>query len=429
VSVVELTIPGDKSVTHRALMLAAVADGESRLEGCLVSLDTGSTASCLRALGVPVPDLEGGPLRIRGLGLRGLSDPATALDCGNSGTTARLLLGLLAGAGVRAELTGDASLRDRPMRRVTRPLEAMGARFTELDRSDCLPIRIEAGTSGPIAYDSPQASAQVKSALLFAALTSGVTADVSEAWLSRDHSERMLRAMGARCESFRREDGRAAVRLEPSASLRPLDIRIPGDISSSAFLLARGLLGARTGVRVRGVGINPARTGFLRVVERMGAEVAVENERDVGGEPVADLVARPSALCGTTIGAAEIPGLIDEVPVLAVLAALASGETRIEGAAELRVKESDRLTTLAVNLRAVGAAAEELPDGLVIEGGASRLHGRVATHGDHRIAMAFGVLAGLPGNDIEIDDPAVTAVSFPGFADALATIADAETSP
>jgi len=251
---------------------------------------------------------------------------------------------------------------------------------------------------------------------------SGVSARLSEAWLSRDHSERMLRAMGVACESYLREDGRAGVALWPPPSLAPLDIRVPGDFSSAAFLLARGLLGGRAAVRVRGVGVNPTRTGLLAVLARMGGTVTVEAERDVAGEPVADLVAAPGGLRGTTVRAEEIPGLIDEVPVIAALAARASGETRIEGAAELRVKESDRLAALAVNLRAIGVEAEELPDGLVIEGSDRPLRGRVEAHGDHRIAMAFGVLADLPGNNIAIDTPEVAAVSFPGFPDALARI-------
>jgi len=429
VSLVTLGVPGDKSITHRALMLAGIADGESRLEGCLVSLDTSSTAECLRALGVRIPTLGPGIVSVPGRGLHGLHTPPSALDCGNSGTTARLLLGLLAGARVGAVLTGDASLRGRPMRRVTRPLEAAGARFAEVERSGHLPIRIDAGTSQPIEFDAPQASAQVKSALLFAAVSSGVSARLSEAWLSRDHSERMLRAMGATCESYLREDGRATVALCPPASLAPLDIRVPGDISSAAFLLARGLLDGRTTVRVRDVGVNPTRTGFLAVVARMGGVVSIEAERDVAGEPVADLVAVPGGLRGTRVRAEEIPGLIDEVPVLAILAALASGETRIEGAAELRVKESDRLAAIALNLRAVGGRVEELPDGLVIVGCDRPLRGRVEAHGDHRIAMAFGVLADVPGNDIEIDHPEVAAVSFPGFPDALARIRAATGSP
>jgi 3-phosphoshikimate 1-carboxyvinyltransferase len=396
-------------------MLSVIASGESRLEGCLVSLDTRSTAACLRALGGRLPVLERGTVRVTGIGLGGLRDPRSALDCGNSGTTARLLLGLLAGCGVRAELTGDESLRGRPMRRVTRPLEAAGARFAELERPDHLPIRIEGGTSGPISYDAPQASAQVKSALLFAALTSGAAARVSEPWLSRDHSERMLRAMGARCESLRQADGRAVVILQPPDTLERLDIRIPGDFSSAAFLLARGLLDPRTAVRVRAVGVNPTRTGFLEVVRRMGGRLETDGQPDAAGEPVADLTAVPGTLRGTTVRADEIPGLIDEVPVIAVLAAVADGETRIEGAAELRVKESDRLAALAGNLRAVGVRAQELPDGLVVTGGDGPLRGRVRTHGDHRIAMAFGVLAALPGNDIEIDRREVAAVSFPDF--------------
>lgn len=412
---VEVRVPGDKSITHRALILAAIAGGESRVAGALVSLDTRSTAGCLRKLGVPIPDFGRGPFAIRGLGLGGLQQPDGILDCGNSGTTARLLLGLLAGSGIRAELTGDESLRRRPMRRVTAPLSAAGAHFRELGEPDHLPIRIEGGRLRPITFAAPQASAQVKSALLLAALMAGETARLSEPRLSRDHTERMLRAMGVPCVSTRDAAGRPATTLEPVTALEPLDLAIPGDPSSAAFLLARPMMDPGVAVRIPAVGINPTRTGFLDVARRMGAAITAVETREEGGEPVADLIAEYSELSGTVVQGAEIPRLIDEVPIIAALAATARGETRIEGAGEVRFKESDRLAVMAENLRAVGGKAEELPDGLVVQGSDAPLRGTVRTLGDHRIAMAFGVLGAKPGNDIRIDRPDVADVSFPGF--------------
>ncbi|HET9982652.1 MAG TPA: 3-phosphoshikimate 1-carboxyvinyltransferase [Longimicrobiales bacterium] len=415
----ELEVPGDKSITHRALMLAALADGESRLSGALPAEDPRSTAAVLRALGGAVPDLppDGGEIRVAGRGLHGLAASSRVLDCGNSGTTARLMLGILAGYPFEAELTGDASLRSRPMRRVTEPLSAMGASFVERGEPDRLPIRIRGGSLRPLAYESAKASAQVKSAILLAGLVGDTDVEVREPLLSRDHTERMLRAMGAAVLSDRL-DGRHVARLTPVERLEPLDLRIPGDFSSAAFVAAMALLGGRS-VHVRGVGMNPGRTGLLAVLRRMGAGLVVDNAADRSGEPVADLHAGPTPLRATSVGADEIPALVDEVPIIAVLAARADGETRITGAGELRVKESDRIAALVSNLRRLGVEAEELPDGLVVRGTDAPLAGPVRTHADHRIAMAFGVLGALPGNEIVVDDPDCVAVSFPGFWDVL----------
>jgi 3-phosphoshikimate 1-carboxyvinyltransferase len=415
----ELEVPGDKSITHRALMLAALADGESRLSGALPAEDPRSTAAVLRALGAAVPDLppDGGEIRVSGRGLHGLSAPSELLDCGNSGTTARLMLGILAGYPFEAELTGDASLRSRPMRRVTEPLSAMGASFVERGQPDRLPIRIRGGRLRPLTYESTKASAQVKSAILLAGLVGGAEVEVREPLLSRDHSERMLRAMGAAVRGERQGGGHVA-RLTPVERLEPLDLRIPGDFSSAAFVAAMALLGGRP-VHVKGVGMNPGRTGLLAVLQRMGADLVIDDETDRSGEPVADLHAGPAALRATSVGADEIPALIDEIPILAVLASRAEGETRITGAGELRVKESDRIAAIVSNLRRVGVEAEELTDGLVVRGTDAPLAGSVTTHADHRIAMAFGVLGALPGNAITVDDPECVAVSFPGFWDVL----------
>lgn len=405
-------VPGDKSITHRALILGSLASGRSRIAGALISLDTQSTAECLRRLGIDVPTLRAAGVTLPGRGLRGFLEPRVRLDCGNSGTTARLLLGALAGCPFACVLTGDASLRSRPMRRVTEPLAKAGARFEEMGEPDRLPIGMHGAMLRTIEHDSPRPSAQVKSALLLAAVTGGTSARVTEPARSRDHTERMLAAMGA----WVRTDGDnpVVVRLDRVDRLAPFDFTVPGDFSSAAFVLARSILGG-PGVRVANVGINPTRTGLLDVVARMGAGITVEDARSTAGEPVADLSTGPAGLRATTISGGDVVRAIDEIPILAVLAARADGETRITGAEELRLKESDRLAALASNLRAIGASAEETRDGLVIEGSDHPLAGRVTTHGDHRIAMAFGVLAGVPGNRIEIDDPGVADVSFPGF--------------
>lgn len=412
-------VPGDKSISHRALMFAALAQGDSTLRGLLTSADIQSTAAALRALGCDIPELRAdSPVHVRGVGLHGLRTPQAVIDCGNSGTTARLLLGILAGAGVVAELTGDASLRSRPMARVTEPLGRMGARFEFVGGAGLLPLRVQGGQLRAIEFESPHASAQVKSALLLAGLVGGVAVKVREPRLSRDHTERMLAAQGATVRPFE-EDGAAGVSLEPVPALRPLDLDVPGDFSSAAFLLALGLLRS-PGIRVAGVGLNPTRTGMLDVLERMGAPVEVSNARSEGGEPVGDLGAAPGPLTATTIEAAEVPALIDEIPMIAALAARAHGTTRIRGAAELRVKETDRIHALVQNLRALGVEVEEHADGLDVTGSAQPMSGTVRTFGDHRIAMAFGVLGTLQGNHIIVDDPECVQVSFPGFWEVIA---------
>jgi 3-phosphoshikimate 1-carboxyvinyltransferase len=416
-----IRVPGDKSISHRALMLAALADGRSRVGGLLGGGDVQSTARVLRALGCAVPPFTtaGETITIEGRGLRSLRAPQEPLDCGNSGTTARLMLGILAAHDFEATLTGDDSLRSRPMRRVTEPLARMGARVVACAEGGRLPLTVRGGALEAVAFDSPTSSAQVKSALLLAGLNAGVRVRVREPVLSRDHTERMLAARGVALQRF--EDGGAVVELEPAHRLEPLDATVPADFSSAAFLLALALLTGRE-VQLEAVGVNPTRTGMLDVLRRMRAEVRREHERDAGGEPVADLGAGGAELRGTTIDGAEMPRLIDEIPVLAVLAARAHGETRVGGAAELRVKESDRIRTIVDNLRAIGAAAEELDDGLVVQGSDAPLAGRVRTHGDHRIAMAFGLLRAA-GHDIEIDDPGAADVSFPGYWELIDAVA------
>jgi 3-phosphoshikimate 1-carboxyvinyltransferase len=425
---VDVAVPGDKSITHRALILAALADGESRLSGLLDAEDTRATAGALRALGVALSPGPLGETRVVGREVGGLEPPAGPLDCGNSGTTARLLLGALAGCPFEATMTGDDSLRRRPMRRVTDPLAAAGAEFHELAEPDRLPIRVRGGRPlRPIAWRSPQASAQVKSALLLAGVTGRTTVQVTEPVPSRDHTERMLRAMGARVRTGGDEAPEAdrggrpglpdlaghGIALQPPERLAPLELRVPGDISTAAFFLA---LGALVGpVRVRGVGLNPGRTGALRVMERMGAAVSVTVEAHVAGEPVGSVVVAPDTLRSASIVDHEVPSLLDEIPILAALAARADGETRFDGIGELRVKESDRVAALSDNLRRLGVATEVGADHLIIAGTTAPLVGWVDARGDHRVAMAFGVLGALQGNRIEVRGGDAVAVSFPAF--------------
>ena len=414
-----LRVPGDKSITHRLLILAALANGRTTIRGALTSLDARSSAACLRRLGAGVAPLRpGADVRVAGLGR--FHQPRATLDCGNSGTTARLLLGSLAGHQVAARLTGDASLRRRPMRRVTEPLERMGAAVSP-PGADRLPLEIRGGALAPLDWEMPVASAQLKGALLLAGVTGGVKVRVREpGGRSRDHTERLLREFGYTV----RDGSQGWVEFEPTGRLAPFEARVPGDASSAAFLLAAGLLRHTGPVEVTGVGLNPTRIGFLEVLRRMGARLEVRPDDEAMGEPVGTIEARPSELQGTEVAAAEIPGLIDEIPVLAALATRARGETVFRSVGELRVKESDRLALLARNLRTVGAVAEVSGDDLVVAGNhAAPPRGRVETAGDHRLAMAFGVLGTVGGAEVLVDDPACAGVSFPGYWDALARAA------
>ena len=408
--------PGDKSITHRVLLLAALGRGVSHVGGALTSLDARSSARVLRQLGAEISPLrEGDVLAIKGRGR--FRAPDRTLDCGNSGTTTRLLLGLLAGHRFRATLTGDASLRRRPMRRVTAPLTEMGARFEERG-GDGLPLTVRGGKLRPIRYAMPVSSAQVKSSLLLAGMVGEVSVELLEPnGRSRDHTERMLRALGF---AVGERDG--WIEFRPGGRVEPFDIQVPGDPSSAAFLVGASVLAEGGELRIAGVGVNPTRTGFLRVLQRMGVEVAVDASDTSFGEPVADLITRPASLRRTEVTAGEIPGLIDEIPMLAVLASRATGETVFRDVGELRVKESDRLGLIAGNIRAVGGKAEVRGDDLHVEGVESPPRGRVRTAADHRIAMAFAVLGTLPGARIAIDDMACAAVSFPRFPETLRRI-------
>lgn len=411
-----MRVPGDKSITHRVLLLAALARGTSRLGGLLTSLDARSTARVLRQLGAGVSPLRQGAATIV-TGRGSLLRPTEILNCGNSGTTTRLLLGLLSAHRFSATLTGDRSLRRRPMRRVTLPLSAMGARFTERN-GDGLPLTVEGARLSPLSYQLPVSSAQIKSALLLAGVAGEVEVALREPHgHSRDHTERLLRAFGYGV----RESG-DWINFSPTGRVEPFEIEVPGDPSSAAFLVGAATLAESGELRIARVGVNPTRIGFLEVLRRMGGQVQTESGATQFGEPVGDLLVRPAPLRGTEVAAREIPGLIDEIPLLAVLASRARGTTTFRQVGELRVKESDRLGLIAENLRAVGARAEVQGEDLVIEGNEAVPHGRVRTAADHRLAMAFAVLAALPGARVRIDDMACAAVSFPQFPETLRAI-------
>ena len=414
-----VTVPGDKSLTHRLLLLAGLAPGRSRLRGALTSLDARATAAVLRALGVVLSPLRAGR-EVQIVGRRRFRPPAATLDCRNSGTTARLGLGLLAAHPFSSRVTGDASLRRRPMRRVTEPLSRMGARFEPGD-ADQLPLLVRGGALGPLTWELPVSSAQIKGCLLFAGLAAGRPVSLREpSGRSRDHTERLLRSFGYSVV----EDPRGWIHFEPTGALVPFDLEVPGDPSSAAFLTGAALLAESGTLRIQAVGVNPTRTGFLRVLERMGARIVVEPADERSGEPVGDIVVEPGPLTSTEVAPNEIPGLIDEIPLLAVLASRAEGVTRFREVGELRVKESDRLGLLASNLRAVGANAAVEGEVLVVEGGTRPPVGRVRTEADHRLAMAFAVLGTVRGARVTVDNMACTAVSFPGFAGVLKGIGD-----
>ncbi len=423
-----IEVPGDKSISHRVLMLAPLAGGPSTATGILRSDDVRATAEAMRRLGASIRE-EGNETWITGQ-VRWKA-PEEEIDCGNSGTTARLLLGLLAGLGIHAVIRGDASLSRRPMERVVYPLQAMGARMRYLEQEGRLPVELEARCSGSLRslkHRPRMASAQVKSCILLAGLAGGTRVEVSEARATRDHTERLLGALGAAIAVDRSADGGAVVSLEPRtrpSELSSLRLRVPGDFSSAAFLLAAGWLGAGE-VQVLRVGLNPTRTGLLDVAREMGACFDLASEDVQAGEPTGSLRAVPSRLRAFDVDSGVLPRLVDEVPVLAVLAARASGVSRIRGAEELRLKESDRLAVLAGNLGRLGVRCRELADGLEIEGTDAPLAGRVRCAGDHRIAMAFGALGAAPGCRVSVDDASCVSISYPSFWQDLERISASE---
>ncbi len=403
-----MRVPGDKSVSHRALMLAAIAEGDSHIRGFLEGEDTRATAAVLSQLGVHIETPSAGERVVHGVGLHGLRGTAQALDCGNAGTGMRLLTGLLAGQAFDSTLVGDASLSKRPMRRVTEPLATMGAR---IDTHDGLPpLHVHGGQPlRGIEYELPVASAQVKSALLLAGLYAAGETEIIEPHPTRDYTERMLAAFGW---PITFAPGRA--RLAGDHVLHATDVDVPADFSSAAFFLVAASIVPGSELRLPAVGLNPRRTGLLHALRLMGADITIEHEREAGGEPVGDLLVRHAPLRGIELPQALVPDMIDEFPALFIAAAVADGRTLIRGAAELRVKESDRIATMAAGLRTLGATIEETPDGAIIHGG--RLGGgTVESHLDHRIAMSFAVAGLVATGPVRINDCSHVATSFPGF--------------
>jgi 3-phosphoshikimate 1-carboxyvinyltransferase len=423
-----VSVPGDKSISHRALMLSALAVGESRISGLLEGEDVLATAAAMRAMGADIIRDDDGTWHVHGVGVGGLQQPDQALDMGNSGTSTRLLMGLVASHPITVTFTGDASLSKRPMSRVTDPLGLTGADFTA-SPGGTLPLMVRGiSPAVPITYVLPVASAQVKSAILLAGLnTPGITR-VIEPVPTRDHSERMLAGFGATLSVETDADGARTISVHGEAELQPQDVIVPGDPSSAAFPVVAALLVPGSKIVVANVGLNETRAGLFKVLKAMGADIAFAQPRVVGGEPVADLIVTHSRLRGIETSHAIVPSMVDEFPVLFVAAALAEGRSIFRGLEELRVKESDRITTMAIGLRAIGAHVEELDDGLIIDGtGGAALHGNavIATKLDHRIAMSFVVAGLMCTNPVTIDDMGAVATSFPDFAALMAHLASA----
>lgn len=416
-------VPGDKSISHRALILGALAVGETRIAGLLASADVLATVAAVKALGAQAEQGENGDWRVYGRGVGGLAEPQGVLDMGNSGTAARLLIGVVATHPFTATFAGDKSLSVRPMERVMTPLRQMGAQFTTRS-GGCLPITITGAPSPvPIVYELPVASAQIKSAVLLAGLNTPGRTTVIEPQPTRDHTERMLGHFGAEVVIMEKPGapGAKEITLTGQPELTGAEVRVPGDISSAAFPLVAALLVPDSKVTLTGVGVNPLRSGLIETLREMGAAISIDNPRNEGGEPVADLTVVTSGLKGVTVSGARAPRMIDEYPILAVAAAYAQGVTRLEGLAELRVKESDRLDAIVRGLTAAGIEVEASDDALTVKGGGGPPPGgaRIEARLDHRIAMAFLVLGMVAEAPVEIDDATTIDTSFPGFADLM----------
>lgn len=423
-----VTVPGDKSISHRSLMLSALAVGESRVEGLLEGEDVLATAAAMRAMGADIRRDENGVWHINGVGVGGLLQPQTALDMGNSGTSTRLLMGLVASHGITATFIGDASLSKRPMARVTEPLSRMGASFTT-SPGDRLPLTMRGACPAvPLDYRLPVASAQVKSAILLAGLNAPGITRIVEPVPTRDHSERMLKGFGADLKVEVNADGTRIITLTGEAELRPQAITVPGDPSSAAFPIVAALITPGSEITVANVGMNPTRAGLFGILSAMGADLSFSNQREVGGEPVADITARYSRLSGIDVPPDVAPSMIDEFPVFFVAASFAHGTTRTSGLDELRVKESDRIALMARGLTQIGAQVQEVEDGLIIEGtGGAPLPGGksppvIAASLDHRIAMSFAVAGLATTGGLTVDDMRPVATSFPGFTALLQTL-------
>jgi 3-phosphoshikimate 1-carboxyvinyltransferase len=411
-------VPGDKSISHRAVLIGALAEGETRVHGFGRSGDTAATVAAMRALGVEIEDVAADELLVRGVGVRGLLPPAQPIDCGNAGTLMRLLAGILAGQSGRFELTGDESLRSRPMDRVAEPLARMGAR---VETANGLPPLVVEGSDSlrAIEYALPVASAQVKSAILLAGLNGDGRTIVVEPAPTRDHTELMLASAGARVRR-----GPTSVSVEPAGALELGDVTVPGDFSAAAPFVVAATLLPGSELTIHDLGLNPLRTGLLDVLERMGARLAVFNRRKLGGEWIGDLEVRSAELVGTEIGAEEVPRLVDELPLFALAAAFARGESRVRGAGELRVKETDRIETVTNGLRTLGVRVRASDDGFSVRGVPSRPRGgSMGSAGDHRIAM-LGAVAGLVSREgVVVGDAEAVAISFPGFFDLVEAVA------
>ena len=405
----EVSIPGDKSISHRAVMFGSLAEGTTEVTNFLQGADCLSTISCFRKLGIEIENTSQ-QILIHGKGLHGLTEPSDTLDTGNSGTTTRLISGILAGQRFTTVLNGDASIQTRPMKRIMTPLSMMGADITSLKGNDCAPLRICGGQLHGVSYTSPVASAQVKSCILLAGLYADAPTSVTEPVLSRNHTELMLAGFGAHVTS----SGTTAT-IEPEPDLNGMKIEVPGDISSAAYFLAAGLMIPNSEIMIKNVGINPTRDGILRVAKEMGGDITILNEKTSGGEPTCDLLVRSSSLKSVTIGGEIIPTLIDEIPMIAVMACFAEGITTIKDAQELKVKESNRIDTVVTNLKAMGAHIEATDDGMIIEGGYP-LHGAVIdSHLDHRIAMSFAIGALGADGETRIEGADCVKISYPEF--------------
>ena len=411
-----VSVPGDKSISHRGIMFGSIADGTTEIHNFLPGADCLATIRCFRTLGIEI-EQEGSTVIVHGKGLHGLSAPSHILDVGNSGTTTRLLSGILAGQPFESKLSGDESLNSRPMKRIIDPLTQMGADISSILHNGCAPLYIAPSRLHGIHYDSPVASAQVKSCILLAGLYADGETSVTEPGLSRNHTELMLKEFGADIRSVHNLDcSRTTAIIQPGRELHGQKLTVPGDISSAAYFIAAGLIVPDSEIRITNVGINPTRAGILKVCEDMGARIELSNERTEGGEKIADITVRTSRLHGTVIEGDIIPALIDEIPVIAVMAAVAEGTTVIRDAAELKVKETDRIETVTDNLKAMGCDVTPTEDGMIINGG--KLKGAsIHTLLDHRIAMAFSIAALAAEGRTRILDSKCVDVSYPAFYD------------
>jgi 3-phosphoshikimate 1-carboxyvinyltransferase len=409
----EVTIPGDKSISHRAIMFGSLAKGTTKITNFLLGEDCLSTIACFRKLGVQI-EVSEDEVVVYGKGIEGLKEAHEVLDVGNSGTTARLMMGILSGLPFHSVIIGDESIGKRPMKRVTKPLKMMGTSIDGREDATYTPISIRGGSLNSISYASPVSSAQVKSSILLAGLFANGTTTVTEPEKSRDHSERMLKAFG--CELV--VDGNK-VSINGNQELTATDVIVPGDISSAAFFLVAGSIVPNSEILLKNVGVNPTRTGILTVLERMGANITLEDEKVVNGEPIANIRVKSSNLKSTVIGGAEIPTCIDELPILALAAALADGETIIKDAEELRVKETDRIQTVVTELTNLGVSIEATKDGMIIQGNSSLIGANVNSHGDHRMGMMLSIAALLAKGDTIIENTECIAVSFPNFKEQL----------